>query len=1514
MNTKVHKAKKNYIIVLAVVLTVALGANLLISLPFPAVATSYTRLDVTDKRQTFEGWGTSLAWWANVVGGWTMEGESGKTKREEIMDLIFGADGLNMNIVRYNIPGGENPAHKHMKDGRQMPLVKENSTSAYNWNADQNQLWVLKQANDIRNAIALTNGVQSDVINEVFSNSAPYWMTESGCVSGGNFADMQNISSDNFSMFATYIADYVAYLQNNLGIGIDYVEPLNEAGSDYWAANGTQEGMRVYEGDNQSQLILAVYNELVSRGLIGDGSDMRMTALDETSTELSVANWNLLSLEAKSVIAKINTHLYSHSVGDQEELNALAYGAHGDYSNPEYKLWMSEVSYGADVEPSTTDMKYAMELAFDVQENINLMGASAWVYWQVVESALQNMMYGNNYGLIHGVFQDVGNDEYGIDMDGLAISRGDYELTKQYYALGQYSRFIKQGYSIVSVESNVTENINVYNVAALSPDGTELVIVSTNRGGAEPNTFYLKGFNAESCKKIVTSGNKNWQESQVRVNGGYLSDTLEEQSITTYVIKGKTNAIQSDDTGVYFNGFITQGSGLYAQYYVVDPLANYTLYYATQAEMLPCNGGTEAISVKLQCSVGEHFYKNYDVPIADNYYAVIEKDIDDQKFYSAVLQGKRNETITDDFVYFTACGKTDKGSLASSGIAGFGKYYGLSDQLFDRDPFGSSRWGLVTEQTKEYNSDDIFTACRYIEEGNSIAYKYEVADDKTPYTVCLGFKDPWETADRAMDVYVNGSFVQTVESTKSFTTCVVDGVVGVYDSQLNGCFILVEVRQNAKTAQKPAINFIAIQNENQAAIDLAVEQMPAIALIQGESLVSKLPNRVNVLHTKGCRESSELRFDKIYATDLLTAGGGTARIYGTEISSGKSFEIAVGATDPTVQVYYYIDFGATRLTGELSSAFEGIKRANNDTLINTDALDRQFTTSDTWGRVGSDYTVMWENDPDKFASVIESSNGIRYWLPGLAAGKYVVEIGVNIHGWNISNRTMNFAIGETNLGSKADYNDKDVFVFDYDKTDDAPVMFECTSNGSEKPLLAYLVIKKSTSDQSSVEIATPETDNSVAGSETTMTVGNLTLGALLILRDDEGCLLADKVIDEQDVALGHVTFDNVNLVRSKRIETVQYLKGKISSLAVSDVPQLTLSSPRNTWSTSPDVIKVSASSESGIDKIVYKFGAGGTWIDIKNKKFIRAEQNGVYYVKMVSRSGAEVIKSVDVTHVDYIGIEVTQDVTQWTNGDVTLSFAVTSTNEIVSVKAICNDVEHDITDTLNEGKYLFDVTANGLVKVVVQSNRGGTKTMVVSVDNIDKQGVTLFHRLTTSGGVSYVDMNADSISDVKYMYSLNGEEFVALNKPRVLLADSGKYVFRALSQVGNVDEFELVYNVLRNGEQNSGVTVLRKQNTVEVHAVAGAELFRLDGDGSGISLKNNKATLSANGKYRVVYHVDGVTHIVDFIVDEFESANSVFDDKPTKSITWIWYVTSCVLIVCSAVCFIVGRRRFAAVK
>ena len=49
----------------------------------------------------FEGWGTSLCWWGNRLGG-------DEIVSNEAVDLFFTQDkGIGLNIIRYNIGGGE---------------------------------------------------------------------------------------------------------------------------------------------------------------------------------------------------------------------------------------------------------------------------------------------------------------------------------------------------------------------------------------------------------------------------------------------------------------------------------------------------------------------------------------------------------------------------------------------------------------------------------------------------------------------------------------------------------------------------------------------------------------------------------------------------------------------------------------------------------------------------------------------------------------------------------------------------------------------------------------------------------------------------------------------------------------------------------------------------------------------------------------------------------------------------------------------------------------------------------------------------------------------------------------------------------------------------------------------------------------------------------------------------------------------------------------------------------------
>ena len=123
-----------------------------------APGATLVKIDPAARRQTFEGWGTSLCWWANRVGGWSA------TARNAVVDaLVDPQAGLGYKVFRYNIGGGENPAHEHMRQWGEMPGFL-NAAGTWDWNADANQRNVLRRI------------VERDpsAILEAFSNSPPY--------------------------------------------------------------------------------------------------------------------------------------------------------------------------------------------------------------------------------------------------------------------------------------------------------------------------------------------------------------------------------------------------------------------------------------------------------------------------------------------------------------------------------------------------------------------------------------------------------------------------------------------------------------------------------------------------------------------------------------------------------------------------------------------------------------------------------------------------------------------------------------------------------------------------------------------------------------------------------------------------------------------------------------------------------------------------------------------------------------------------------------------------------------------------------------------------------------------------------------------------------------------------------------------------------------------------------------------------------------------------------------------
>jgi hypothetical protein len=96
----------------------------------------------TTNNGIFQGWGTSLCWWANRIG-------YSPVLTEKSAELFFGDSGLRMNIIRYNIGGGDDPSHKHITRTDSMipgwlSYNKDTDEYTYNYTADINQLNVLK--------------------------------------------------------------------------------------------------------------------------------------------------------------------------------------------------------------------------------------------------------------------------------------------------------------------------------------------------------------------------------------------------------------------------------------------------------------------------------------------------------------------------------------------------------------------------------------------------------------------------------------------------------------------------------------------------------------------------------------------------------------------------------------------------------------------------------------------------------------------------------------------------------------------------------------------------------------------------------------------------------------------------------------------------------------------------------------------------------------------------------------------------------------------------------------------------------------------------------------------------------------------------------------------------------------------------------------------------------------------------------------------------------------------------
>lgn len=360
-------------------------------------------VDVSMSNQTLEGWGTSLAWFANGVGAWT-----NATPFNGLMNSLFSpTSGLGLNYLRYNIGGGDDPLCGTL--GRYACITLwyhavpgyEPTAGNYSWSQDAYQ-----------RSVATTAQSLGANLFEAVSYSAPYWMTISGTSQGG-VNGAENLASSYYGSgsgsFVDYLTTVAQHFANNWGITFHHLEPLNEPGQNWWVAGDQKQEGCAFSLADQQTMIQDVRASLSAKGM----SATQVAAMDEyqegtlnaaaQTTANEFYNYNSTTLGDFSAL---NTHGYASTRG------SVAVATSAQHAGK--RVTMSEWGSG-----DTT----GKDLSNQILADIYLTRPLAWTIWQPDYPGLMSIDYTNQ----------------------------TYTLNEGYYVFENYTKFIRPGFQFIAI-------------------------------------------------------------------------------------------------------------------------------------------------------------------------------------------------------------------------------------------------------------------------------------------------------------------------------------------------------------------------------------------------------------------------------------------------------------------------------------------------------------------------------------------------------------------------------------------------------------------------------------------------------------------------------------------------------------------------------------------------------------------------------------------------------------------------------------------------------------------------------------------------------------------------------------------------------------------------------------------------------------------------------------------------------------------------------------------------------
>lgn len=499
--------------------------------------TTFT-INCKNKKQTIHDFGASGAWNSETIGKYWPE-----EKKNRIAELLFSSEtdkegnprGIALSSYRFNIGAGttEQGDASNIPDPQRRTECFLDAKGKYDFTKQSGYQWFVRKARDY--------GVPTLI---GFVNSPPVFMNQNGLGFKSNKDGHANLKPESCSEFADFLASVMQYFDRE-GLHFNYVSPINEP-QWTWAVNNdgksSQEGSPYFNNEIAAvtRKIDSVFTKrkINTQIFVAENGSLDRLFQGNSWADNQIDNlWNPQSSNyignLKNVVANaVSSHSYwTESTTAKMIENRQRLFQKLQSTNKDLQFWQTEYSFLGDgyKEGNTTkrsQIDCALFLAKIVHHDLTLVNAPVWQFWTAIDGTRPAAEI--RYNLICAIENKERTD-------------GDFYDTKNLWALGNYSRFVRPGMIRLATDRDdglsLEQAANKLMLSAYVDESAKKLVVVAINYDTQPQTIHLAlykfKFKVSALKPYITSEEDNLKAyPEVRANNNI---TLKARSITTFV-------------------------------------------------------------------------------------------------------------------------------------------------------------------------------------------------------------------------------------------------------------------------------------------------------------------------------------------------------------------------------------------------------------------------------------------------------------------------------------------------------------------------------------------------------------------------------------------------------------------------------------------------------------------------------------------------------------------------------------------------------------------------------------------------------------------------------------------------------------------------------------------------------------------------------------------------------------------------------------------------------------------